>query len=552
MKGDYMKVKLFRVVISFILLLAISGSLLLVPVVAAAEPSFSVVVPESVDSGKSFKIAVQLNGNEPLATSGIKLRLTYDSEKLTCIPQSHYSTVAGMTGCVMNVKDGETTLVWGSSESVTLRPGNILLFTFSAKGNATITLHIDELYDAKMQTVPVGALNAGTVILGNASVQSVMDAINGIGKVENTVASKEKINSAWDQYCTLSSADKLLVTNYETLVAAMKEYERLQQEQGNSAALEEAAKFREDHAYALSLTLLNASTVKDEDGKLKDVVAIQNALDAMGSLSAQAQMQLSSNRNTMKEVYDLLEKLAKDEIDKMNAAEAEKNAIAQAEVDVAAFREGNASWVLALTEETVTTTQESGILMIMEDLKTLEQASKYHANLLAGDKAHITKLLLKIEQLKALLPPEKSPEELAAEDFKDSFSYVLSLTPETVVRDDMVDINIAAYAYSLLNSNVQAYLIPEGELINSLMDALNALPEVETPQPGDQPTVPPATEHPEPSVPGSAQDNVQYRVNIQSRAMSKIVWILLIAVAVLSVIFGALYGLYNRAKKKSK
>ncbi len=67
-------------------------------------------------------------------------------------------------------------------------------------------------------------------------VQSAIEKINAIGTVEATVASREKIEQAREAYDKLSSAEKALVTNVETLFLAELEYEDLLEEAKNVLA----------------------------------------------------------------------------------------------------------------------------------------------------------------------------------------------------------------------------------------------------------------------------------------------------------------------------
>ena len=409
-----------------------------------------------------------------------------------------------------------------------------------------------------MKDIAAGTMTGGSITGGAVNnVNAVIAAINAIGNVVYTEACNERIISAWNKYTALSGSEKLLVTNYSTLANAIKEYNRLREQSGNDPVNAEVEKYKQDHSYALSRTKLNVTTDKNADGSFKDVVALETAITEMEKLSVQAQAKLMPQKNTLKSVLAFLKEQIKDELEEQERAELEKKQRAAAEEAVNDYLSQPFKWVFDLTPETVKTADETGVRNALSALGDYE-INKYAVEMLADKKDLLEKLIKKIEELKISQNPEKDAEIKAADAFKDNFSYVLSLTPETVTRDDEIDVNIANYAYEMLDDGVKALLQNEGQLLSSLMDAIAELPqdESDSDENSDGDTIAEIDEKDDGDSAGGVKeiikrikDSAKYTVKFVTRNMSNIIWVMLAVIGVLLINFGFCYGFYRRALK---
>ena len=536
----------------------------IISVSATSDVQFSVSNVTDVLQNSNFNVDVNYNGKEPLKINGIFLRLSFDKSKVTCSPSSEKMFVDGMSDCITNVIDGEMIFMWESVNSVTLRPGKILQFTFQATQAFSETkivpivemLYVIEKHDIK--DIDVGNTLPGIIsAISSARAKKVEMEIDQIDNpVVLTNDCNTKIVKAWNSYCALTGAEKLLVKNYETLVAAMKKYAELQRNSENDPVSAEVNEFTNKYSYALALTKLTATTEKDSNGNYKDIEALNTAIRALEGLSVQAQVILMPNKNTMKSVLYYLQEQIKEELEEAEAAERERKQREAAKEAVEDFLNQPYKWVLDLTVDKVTTDDETGVRTALSGLESAE-INKYAIEMLAEKKKLLQDLLKKILELKINAEPEKAEAIISAEEFKNRFSSVLSLTPDSVTRDDEVDVNIANYAYELLSADAKLYLEKEGKLLASLMDAIASLPSDETEnerheeQDNDSNSAGNISETVKEVIKRIA-DNSQYSVKILERNMSNIVWVLLAAIGILSLNLIVCYGFYNKAKCQIK
>ncbi len=553
--------KIFAVILTLIIILPI------VAITSFADASVSLLVEDvgGVKANDSFQVSVKYTGSAAVQISGISLAISYDESKVAFSGNSEKIFVKNMDGYTISNKNGKVKLIWDSLDKVTLTTGKLFQFTFAAKSafsDTVITPSVEMLYVFEgnaMKDIAAGTMTGGS-ITANAvnNVNAVIAAINAIDNpVVYTEACNERIISAWNKYTALSGSEKLLVTNYSTLANAIKEYNRLREQSGNDPVNAEVEKYKQDHSYALSRTKLNVTTDKNADGSFKDVVALETAITEMEKLSVQAQAKLMPQKNTLKSVLAFLKEQIKDELEEQERAELEKKQRAAAEEAVNDYLSQPFKWVFDLTPETVKTADETGVRNALSALGDYE-INKYAVEMLADKKDLLERLTKKIEELKISQNPEKAAEIKAADAFKDNFSYVLSLTPETVTRDDEIDVNIANYAYEMLDDGVKALLQNEGQLLSSLMDAIAELPQddSDSDEDSDGDTIVEIDEKDDGDSTGGVKeiikrikDSAKYTVKFVTRNMSNIIWVMLAVIGVLLINFGFCYGFYRRALK---
>lgn len=561
-----MRTGIFKKIFAVILTLTVILPIVAITSFADTSVSLSVEDVGGVKANDAFQVSVKYTGSAAVQISGISLVIAYDESKVAFSGNSEKIFVKNMDGCTISNKNGKVRLIWDSLDKVTLTSGKLFQFTFAAKSSfsdTVITPSVEMLYVFEgnaMKDIAVGTMTGGS-ITGNAvnNVNAVIAAINAIDNpVVYTDACNERIISAWNKYTALSGSEKPLVTNYSTLANAIKEYNRLREQSGNDSVNAEVEKYKQEHSYALSRTKLNVTTDKNADGSFKDVVALETAITEMEKLSVQAQAKLMPQKNTLKSVLAFLKAQIKDELEEQERAELEKKQRAAAEEAVNDFLSQPFKWVFDLTPETVKTGDETGVRNALSALGDYE-INKYAVEMLADKKELLEKLIKKIEELKISQNPEKAAEIKAADAFKDNFSYVLSLTPETVTRDDEIDVNIANYAYEMLDDGVKALLQNEGQLLSSLMDAIAELPQDDTDSDEDS-DGDTAAEIDENDNSGDSEggvkeiikrikDSAKYTVKFVTRNMSNIIWVMLAVIGVLLINFGFCYGFYRRALK---
>ena len=557
-----MKANIIKKAVIFTLML-----LLILPIscfvsFADSAVSFKVENVTGIKANDTFEVKVDYTGTSDLKISGIVMNLAFDSSKIAFSGSSEKVNVKNMDGYTVNAKDGKLKFLWDSLSTVTLKKGNILKFSFQAKKgflDTVITPSIETLYvfeSGNIREISVSSFGSGAITAGSASLSVVTNVINLINAIDDPVvltpACNERITNAYNAYCKLNGSKRQLVTNYDKLAAAIKEYNRLSENNANNPVDREVEKFKSDYAYALSRTKSNVTTEKTADGKFKDIEALKEAIAAAEKLSVQAQVKLSKEKNTMKSVLSYLNNQVKEEQEQIEKEELEKKQRAAAEEAVKEYISQPFKWTFDLTVDSVQTSDETGVRNAYNTLGDYE-INKYAVEMLKDYRTLLESLIKKIEALKLAENPGQSAEIKAADAFKDNFSYVLGLTPETVAKDDEVDINIANYAYEMLEDGVKAYLKAEGGLLASLMEAVSALPD-ENDSDGaedtDNDNSADDTESPVKQVIKYIKNAGKYTVKFINREMSKTVWVMLGAIGLLSINLGCCYGFYRRAKKR--
>ena len=560
-----MKRRLFKRLISGLLSVLILSALVYVQVGAAPVAEFKLSASKTyIKANESFDIKVKLSNADDLKLNGLTLALKYDKNVISYSNKSAKALVDGMDEFTAHNSNGTVIFTWDSLENAVIPAGNsdIIKFSFQALSDfsaTSVTMQVNSLYYLNGNKITDIQCTVGSALslnqLVSSAVQSVINRINAIPQpVTYTPDCGAKITAAWNEYCALPAQSKTAVTNYNVLVAAMKEYERLSAEQGTGNT--ELDEYKRAHEYALSLTKLNATTDKDADGKFKDIEAIKIALSDMEKLSIATQAKLMTSKNTLKDVLQYLEKQVEDEIkqqEEEKRIEEQKQAAKEAVED---FKSQPFKWVFDLTVDTVKVTDETGVSNAMTALNSAE-INKYAIEMLKEYRELLEALSKRIVELKVAENPEMAKEIIAAEDFKSKFSSILALTVDNVTKDDELDINIASYAFEMLDDGVKALLEAEGEHIAALLEKVSNLPDSEETDTDDNDAADTTEieEHDEsPSIIQKVINKIiggkDYDVTIQNRNMSKFIWVMLIAIGALSINLGVCYGFYKYAEKK--
>lgn len=140
---------------------------------------------------------------------------------------------------------------------------------------------------------------------------AVIESIGAIGTVSYTTASKTKIDAARTAYDSLTSPQKVLVSNYQTLVEAESTYNRLKEESElNQKSDAEKAKWADDKIEAIG-------TVSYTPKSKFDIEAARNAYDKL-SESAKSLCNNTDLLLNAEALYQKMQKTAKTQTEQLN------------------------------------------------------------------------------------------------------------------------------------------------------------------------------------------------------------------------------------------
>ena len=223
-----------------------------------------------------------------------------------------------------------------------------------------------------------------------------------------------------------------------------KEYERLKLIAENEPIAKEIEKFISDNSKVFKLTV--------ETVKLSDKDKVIDAMNAYNKLSNDAKFAVHSYYVQLKNLnakIELLQK-AKDEADAALKADAELRK--EAETLVKQFRKDN-KYVLSLKAKDIMSFHGEPIQTALAQFEALSGLNIYIKEYLKEEEALLLSLLSVWEALTK--EEELTPEQQQAQNFKNTFAYVLSLTEKTVSADDAQELAIAMSVYDILSDDVK-------------------------------------------------------------------------------------------------
>lgn len=497
-------------IISMLLMFA----LLLTPMVsaAAAEGDTVLTVTHAQAAAPGTMITVTVHAPKAYANvAGLRMSLFYDTKYLQYVEGSRQTKIYGIKAEDLTpdkASDGKVHFIWDTLQGVNIS-GDIVSWQFMvptsvSNGTAGLRLEIYEMYQGDAgNTSIVGVPNTVrvssqiTVAPTDSKILATIEQIKAIGEVTATAACKAKIDAAFKAYNQLSVLQQKQVSNYDVLVAALNEYNRLIREDADSAHNQALQKYKNDHQYALSLT---TATIK-----LEDKAAVEAALKAWDALSTNAlKGDLIVEKNLLRALTTRLEELQKIHDNELAEQELKKQA---AEI-AAKFRE-DYKRQLAMTESTVATTDRMGVSAAIGEIESFAFVNSYVQPMLAKELEHLTKLLAKIDEL--ILEEEKgdAPYVVEANNFNDGFGWLLTLSPDDVTADDYIMISVANIYWELMSDEAKALFPGAGDKLAALLAKAEELfiaqggeiPEDPgTAEPDDLPPDPDPEPEPEPDV----------------------------------------------------
>ena len=510
----------------------------------------------TASKGDTVILPITISSESVIEISGLALSIKYKTECLAYKKGSfETSVVSGMSDCVVynDPTKGVVTFAWTSVENVKLSKKVVVFkpqfeILQSATVDSSAVIEITEAYTYKeTEKNPIVDFNISNkkvdveITIGtDSSVKNVMDLIDSIGKVEYTQDSLNEIMAAASAYSMLTEAQKQKVTNYNVLSEAIVEYERLRIASEESKVSQEISEYMEEHIYALGLTI-DTVTIEDEE-------AVTRALDAYGELSADAKSR--SEVYKYKKNLDKLQEQIGALIQEKKDAEKEAEYKVKAKEYADSFKDEYKA-LFQLTADTVTLDHEASLnkaLSALNMLSGLQFYGPYVEEYLKGEKILLTALIDTVQDMKkdASTGNETTPE-IEADNFRNTFAYILSLQPDDVTADDALEIRLAEALYDMLDPAVQELLVEECAHIGELLSALDNLPEEDEQDDNDN----------EESVESVTEKNVIVKNGLEglvmrfaNRQVGIIVAMLLLLLLLSTIIFVVLQLFYHFYMKK--
>ena len=548
--------------------LALTAVLLLqcvLPVFAQVEQAVQFRIdPVTANKGDIITLPIVISSDKSIPLGGVAFHVEYKENSLAFVDGSGTASVPQMSDAIVynNTSSHRVSFAWASGELVTLAKNTVLCklqfrVLDTAEANANVTLSVSDVYTIVGGNAVEDFTLAQNTVVGSVTIQgsdgavtNVINKIDAIGTVTYTDECLQKIVDAAAAYAILSEAQKQQVTNYQKLLDAQLEYERLKYEAEQGEISAEIAKFLNDYKNVLTLTT--------ETVKLTDEQAVLDAVNAFNDLSADAQYQIYDRYRHLKNLREQIAALKKAAEDEAAAKEEEARLRAEAQQYAETFRKEWAAF-LNMDSEDLLPDHYTGLNNAMENLNMLADLNPYVNEYLAAERIILTSLLEIVQDLIANSGSnEISSEQIEADTFRNNFSYILSLTEDTVTVDDALEVRLAAAVYDMLDPNVQALLTDEYDLISRLLLTVENLELLQGTD--DNQAEDPSEEDPNP-VPQPGDNNNQITqpagignltMRFANRQMGTIVWVLLLLAVLALLVFGALQVFYHCFCKKKE
>lgn len=454
-----------RLIKCLLFVTAASILLSLLTVSAADIVDFSI---SSADGRYADTVRINVTADKKVSVAGFVFAFVYDTDKVSFIEgsQKFQSNIKNVT-YYNNQSKGIVTFAWEDDTNVDLGT-EVLSLQFKIEtqntGTANIQMQVKELYSDYLSRSDISnrVLNTGTINIYGTSpaVDNCKALIDSIGTV--TLDSKPKIDAANAAYTVLSTAEKMQVTNYKILVNAINKYNELLSQNAALKTDELINEWRTQNKAALALTV--------ETVTLKDKSIIESAVAGWQLLTNEAKTQTVSEKNRLNKLLKRIEVLEAAEKDAEKAREAEKEAQKIAE----AYKE-TYKWLFSLTVEDITKVYSEGIEEAIKEYESIGYMNTLAQQKLAPQKEQLDLFIKRIEEIQIEKDAQNAPAIKSYYQFKDSFGYLLAMPLEQVTIDDLVDIQVALFAYSSLPSETQDRLTEEKAYLDKLLEKAQSL-----------------------------------------------------------------------------
>lgn len=482
------KIKLAKSVLSLFFVFCIVISLFTVTVSAASGAKIDAVVSKTaVKAGEQVKFNVYLEYTGEI--NALNLKVTFNKNDFTytegsaSILSKKFNDATVGTG-----KANELCFIWEGAESEKINTKEYVFgFSLTAAdkdtGGSDVKIELSELYRSAIVNrkftdtdIPITQREARKTILFSDSmsgIKAVEDKINNIGTVKYNDVTKNRIQIANNAYAALTVAEKRLVSNYQVLLDAIKQYELLKNQSFTDDEIEAAVKkFKTDYA-----SVLNASSadVIEMPNRLEVIETAKKALEDFEELPIGAQSKLISQRTKLRKLISDVQAALSDEEKEQERLEEIRRLKEEAKEIADRFKESY-KYVLELTTDSVTILDDE---LVEDASKALQRScigNDYVIDYLKDEETLLNALRKRISEIKSEMNPELEGPYKEVYEFRTTFAYILALKPEELTYDDKLDVYLADAIYSTLSKEAQNMLTSERKLLDKF---LNLMPELE-------------------------------------------------------------------------
>lgn len=482
------KIKLAKSVLSLFFVFCIVISLFTVTVSAASGAKIDAVVSKTaVKAGEQVKFNVYLEYTGEI--NALNLKVTFNKNDFTYTEGSASILSKKFNDATVGIgKANELCFIWEGAESEKINTKEYVFgFSLTAAdkdtGGSDVKIELSELYRSAIVNrkftdtdIPITQREARKTILFSDSmsgIKAVEDKINNIGTVKYNDVTKNRIQIANNAYAALTVAEKRLVSNYQVLLDAIKQYELLKNQSFTDDEIEAAVKkFKTDYA-----SVLNASSadVIEMPNRLEIIATAKKALEDFEELPIGAQSKLISQRTKLRKLISDVQAALSDEEKEQERLEEIRRLKEEAKEIADRFKESY-KYVLELTTDSVTILDDE---LVEDAAKALQRScigNDYVIDYLKDEESLLNALRKRISEIKSEMNPELEGPYKEVYEFRTTFAYILALKPEELTYDDKLDVYLADAIYSTLSKEAQNMLTSERKLLDKF---LNLMPELE-------------------------------------------------------------------------
>lgn len=482
------KIKLAKSVLSLFFVFCIVISLFTVTVSAASGAKIDAVVSKTaVKAGEQVKFNVYLEYTGEI--NALNLKVTFNKNDFSYTEGSAQILSKKFNDATVGTgKANELCFIWEGAESEKINTKEYVFgFSLTAAdkdtGGSDVKIELSELYRSAIVNrkftdtdIPITQREARKTILFSDSmsgIKAVEDKINNIGTVKYNDVTKNRIQIANNAYAALTVAEKRLVSNYQVLLDAIKQYELLKNQSFTDDEIEAAVKkFKTDYA-----SVLNASSadVIEMPNRLEVIETAKKALEDFEELPIGAQSKLISQRTKLRKLISDVQAALSDEEKEQERLEEIRRLKEEAKEIADRFKESY-KYVLELTTDSVTILDDE---LVEDASKALQRScigNDYVIDYLKDEESLLNALRKRISDIKAEMNPELEGPYKEVYEFRTTFAYILALKPEELTYDDKLDVYLADAIYSTLSKEAQNMLTSERKLLDKF---LNLMPELE-------------------------------------------------------------------------
>lgn len=482
------KIKLAKSVLSLFFVFCIVISLFTVTVSAASGAKIDAVVSKTaVKAGEQVKFNVYLEYTGEI--NALNLKVTFNKNDFTYTEGSAQILSKKFNDATVGTgKANELCFIWEEAESEKINTKEYVFgFSLTAAdkdtGGSDVKIELSELYKSAIVNrkftdtdIPITQREARKTILFSDSmsqIKAVEDKINNIGTVKYNDVTKNRIQIANNAYAALTVAEKRLVSNYQVLLDAIKQYELLKNQSFTDDEIEAAVKkFKADYAFVLNAS---SADVIEMPNRLEVIETAKKALEDFEELPIGAQSKLISQRTKLRKLISDVQAALSDEEKEQERLEEIRRLKEEAKEIADRFKESY-KYVLELTTDSVTILDDE---LVEDAAKALQRScigNDYVIDYLKDEETLLNALRKRISDIKAEMNPELEGPYKEVYEFRTTFAYILALKPEELTYDDKLDVYLADAIYSTLSKEAQNMLTSERKLLDKF---LNLMPELE-------------------------------------------------------------------------